>query len=107
MEPGGLSKDHSKKIRILLDFGEHARELVSSETGLRLLRILAEGDEAVRRVTGDFSNQVLNLLPHTVFKVRATGWEPRMGSDDELHSGLGKRTLCECGAPHQVEGRLQ
>jgi len=68
VEVGGLSGDHSRKLRVLVDFGEHARELVSSETGLRLMRLLGDLDEAAR-VTGEYAPRVLELLPHTVFTI--------------------------------------
>ena len=42
VEPGGLSRDPSDKIRVLLNFGEHGRELITSEIALRLLRVLCD-----------------------------------------------------------------
>eukprot|EP00951_Prasinocladus_malaysianus_P045429 scaffold604684_cov46-Prasinocladus_malaysianus.AAC.1 len=70
VEPAGLTDDHTDKIRVLLDFGEHARELVSSETGLALLRVLANQAE-IAHVTGKYAERILAILPHVVFKARA------------------------------------
>jgi hypothetical protein len=36
-------------LRVLVSFGQHAREIVTSEVGLELLRVLA-GDQAVPKV---------------------------------------------------------
>ena len=42
IEPGGLTKDHSKKARLIINFGEHGRELISPEIALRLLEALCD-----------------------------------------------------------------
>lgn len=42
VEPGGLTKDHSKKARLVVNFGEHGRELISPEIALRLLEALCD-----------------------------------------------------------------
>ncbi|KAI8475262.1 MAG: hypothetical protein J3K34DRAFT_485836 [Monoraphidium minutum] len=41
VDPGGLSTSRSDKVRLLLDFGEHGREYISSEVGLAFLGALA------------------------------------------------------------------
>jgi len=73
VELGGHTKNHTSKIRVLMDFGEHGRELISSELGLRLLELLADsnatrtflgggqrGEEMVKRLREDY---VLVILP--------------------------------------------
>ncbi|KAI8474965.1 MAG: Zn-dependent exopeptidase [Monoraphidium minutum] len=40
LEPGGLSTSRSGKARLLLDFGQHGREFITSEVGLQFLRTL-------------------------------------------------------------------
>lgn len=48
---GGIESDKSTKTRYLIDFGEHGRELISSELGLHFLRTLAD-PAAIRAVLG-------------------------------------------------------
>jgi hypothetical protein len=40
VEPGGATADHAAKARLLLNFGEHGRELISSEIALLVLEAL-------------------------------------------------------------------
>eukprot|EP00775_Hariotina_reticulata_P005541 gene5541-5777_t len=40
VEPGGISPSHPSKARLLLDFGEHGREFITSEVALRLMQVL-------------------------------------------------------------------
>ena len=40
VEPGGFTDNHSNKARLLINFGEHGRELISPEIALRLLQTL-------------------------------------------------------------------
>ena len=43
VEPGGIgSGDGSKKTRVLINYGEHGRELITVDVAIRVLRILAE-----------------------------------------------------------------
>ncbi|KXZ42457.1 hypothetical protein GPECTOR_145g748 [Gonium pectorale] len=46
VEPGGFTtpEQQADKVHMLLDFGEHGREFISSELGLVLLRTLADPD---------------------------------------------------------------
>lgn len=54
VEPGGLTTDHSGKVRLLLNFGEHGRELISSELALSLLEKLC---------TASINNVVFIIVP--------------------------------------------
>ncbi|EFN56559.1 hypothetical protein CHLNCDRAFT_144224 [Chlorella variabilis] len=73
VEPAGLSSSHENKARLLLNFGEHGRELISSEIALHLLRLLC--DEGARlpllHKFGIPPADVHQLLQRTVFKARA------------------------------------
>jgi hypothetical protein len=55
-----------ERLRVLIDFGEHARELISAEVGLRLLELLASEQQLITQLTSDFSadgaHQVMALL---------------------------------------------
>jgi hypothetical protein len=55
-----------ERLRLLIDFGEHARELISAEVGLRLLELLADKEKLVFQLTHEFSadvaHQVTELL---------------------------------------------
>ncbi|GFR45103.1 hypothetical protein Agub_g6480 [Astrephomene gubernaculifera] len=52
IEPGGFSNRQQEKVHVLLDFGEHGREFISSELGLLLLQTLAEGAEQAQGQAG-------------------------------------------------------
>ncbi len=54
------------------DFGEHAREYVSSELGVRLLQALADPERRVRPLVGggERADRLLQLLRRVAFKVR-------------------------------------
>ncbi|DBA89543.1 TPA: hypothetical protein ACH3X2_004452 [Trebouxia sp. C0005] len=68
VEPGGLSRYHDDKIRLLISFGEHGRELITPEVGLRLLEMLGVlGSEMEHDVQAATPQQ--KLLQHTVFKI--------------------------------------
>jgi Zinc carboxypeptidase len=71
VEPGGLTNDHSNKARFIVNFGEHGRELISPEIGLRLLETLC--DDGARRelliAYGISSDIVDSLLNNVVFKI--------------------------------------
>ena len=59
----------------LQDFGEHGRELISSEIALRLLRLLCGGPEAAAPLLAAYrlpGEAVQQLLQRAVFKV--SGW---------------------------------
>ena len=65
VSPGGLDGDLDGKLRILLNFGEHARELVTSELALRLLSML--GGE--RNISSGDRARLARILPLTVMKI--------------------------------------
>lgn len=65
VSPGGFDGKLDEKLRILLNFGEHARELVTSELALRLLSML--GGE--HNLTVDNRTRLAHILPHTVMKI--------------------------------------
>eukprot|EP00884_Botryococcus_braunii_P001474 jgi/Botrbrau1/11327/Bobra.0038s0087.2 len=71
VEPGGLSFDHQHKYRLLLNFGEHGRELITVEMALHLLHLLADPDKIVQRSVerGNPAHKIRNLLHSTVFKI--------------------------------------
>ncbi|GAB4818297.1 hypothetical protein N2152v2_005343 [Parachlorella kessleri] len=72
VEPGGLSEDQSSKIRVLLDFGEHGRELVSPEIALRLLSVLCSGGDELAALAGRAGvelGELQRVLNHTVLEV--------------------------------------
>eukprot|EP00199_Chlamydomonas_sp_CCMP681_P000620 CAMPEP_0119105008 /NCGR_PEP_ID=MMETSP1180-20130426/3080_1 /TAXON_ID=3052 ORGANISM="Chlamydomonas cf sp, Strain CCMP681" /NCGR_SAMPLE_ID=MMETSP1180 /ASSEMBLY_ACC=CAM_ASM_000741 /LENGTH=496 /DNA_ID=CAMNT_0007089929 /DNA_START=150 /DNA_END=1637 /DNA_ORIENTATION=- len=69
---GGLVTNHSTQARLFMDFGEHAREFISAELGLALLRVLAGGREAVARVlpsTPERAEKLWSLLQQVAFVV--------------------------------------
>ena len=78
------------------DFGEHGRELISSEIALRLLRLLCGGPEAAAPLLAAYrlpGEAVQQLLQRAVFKVRArkSSWssdvmEPTCWMDSPLVS---------------------
>mmetsp|Transcript_12451 Transcript_12451/g.33975 ORF Transcript_12451/g.33975 Transcript_12451/m.33975 type:complete len:413 (-) Transcript_12451:223-1461(-) len=70
VEPAGLSSDHASKARVLIDYGEHAREFISAELGLRLLQVLAD-PAAVIRAVGDVQRgqHIVTLLDRVVFTI--------------------------------------
>ncbi|KAH9560715.1 hypothetical protein CY35_06G121600 [Sphagnum magellanicum] len=73
VSPGGWSVSEKKeesaaseKLRLLLDFGGHARELVTSEVALRLLQMLG-GEHDLSKVAG--AAVVARLLPRSIIKI--------------------------------------
>ncbi|KAK9804268.1 hypothetical protein WJX72_004083 [[Myrmecia] bisecta] len=71
IEPGGLSDDHSGKLRLLVNFGEHGRELISSEVALMLMHYLAEPAMEVEKsvLRGHPRHRLATLLQQTVIKL--------------------------------------
>jgi hypothetical protein len=71
IEPGGITNDHSKKARLIINFGEHGRELISPEIALRLLETLC--DEEARKTLllsyGISPDTVDSILHNVVFKI--------------------------------------
>lgn len=65
VSPGGLDGEVDGKLRIFLNFGEHARELVTSELALRVLSML--GGE--RNITVGDRGRLARVLPHAVMKI--------------------------------------
>lgn len=107
VEPGGLSpgppgsaaerESHADKYRLLLNYGEHGRELVTVESALALLRDLADPSlsraaaaadaDPVRSSLGG-SERLRALLKRTVFKI--------VPMENEAGRGLVERgELCE------------
>ncbi|KAL3151585.1 hypothetical protein ABBQ38_012581 [Trebouxia sp. C0009 RCD-2024] len=68
VEPGGLSRDHDDKMRLLISFGEHGRELITPEVGLRLLELLGQLGSEMEHTTEALTPQQ-KLLRRTVFKI--------------------------------------
>lgn len=50
--------DRAAHLRLLLDFGQHAREFISSEVGLRLLELLADEEKLIFQLSASFSPTV-------------------------------------------------
>ena len=71
IEPGGLTKDHSKKARLIINFGEHGRELISPEIALRLLEALCDKKilSTVLKQHNIDPESVEKLLNKLVFKI--------------------------------------
>lgn len=65
VSPGGWDGKFDDKLRVLLNFGEHARELVSSELALRFLSMLG-GEHNI--TSGDRAG-LARILPLTVMKI--------------------------------------
>ncbi|KAL2620622.1 hypothetical protein R1flu_000827 [Riccia fluitans] len=65
VEPGGRDISQDTKMRLLLDFGQHGRELVTSEVAFRLLQTLG-GESPFGEVDLD---ALVRILPHTVIKI--------------------------------------
>ena len=57
-----------RQLRVWLNFGEHGRELITSQTALHLLSLLALGPEAAVEAAGGDA-ETLHALRRTVFKV--------------------------------------
>jgi len=57
-----------RQLRLWLNFGEHGRELITSQTALELLRLLARGPEAAAEAAGGGEESLL-ALRRTVFQV--------------------------------------
>ena len=71
VEPGGLTDNHSSKARIIINFGEHGRELISPEIALRLLDSLCD-EQARKRLLiayGMSLDIVDTVLHNVVFKI--------------------------------------
>lgn len=71
VEPGGLTGNDEKKIRMLLNFGQHGRELITSEVAVRLLALLASDAELVKfcALQGIPAARLVASLKHIVLKV--------------------------------------
>ena len=74
VEPRGLSNDHEDKARLLINFGEHGRELISPEIGLLFLHALCDPevledvligfpDVNPRRLRQILKRTVLQIIP--------------------------------------------
>ncbi|KAK9867007.1 hypothetical protein WJX84_010715 [Apatococcus fuscideae] len=90
VEPGGLTEDHSNKIRLLLAFGEHGRELITTETSFRLLRLFADPGSAMDIVEaqGASPHRIRSVLHRSVFKIMPMF---NMGGRKKVEAG----ELCE------------
>eukprot|EP01026_Neomeris_dumetosa_P026975 TRINITY_DN2195_c0_g2_i4.p1 TRINITY_DN2195_c0_g2~~TRINITY_DN2195_c0_g2_i4.p1 ORF type:complete len:233 (+),score=22.57 TRINITY_DN2195_c0_g2_i4:51-701(+) len=70
VEVGGITEDHSRKIRILLNYGQHGREMITCETALYTLDMLTDIDRMRDSVVGRKNGeQIINLLENAVFKI--------------------------------------
>lgn len=45
---------HDKALKLLIDFGEHAREFISAETGLKFLELLADEQQLAAQLQRSF-----------------------------------------------------
>ncbi|GAX73367.1 hypothetical protein CEUSTIGMA_g820.t1 [Chlamydomonas eustigma] len=75
----GIGSSADGKVRHLIDFGQHGRELITSELGLRFLKTLAD-PSAIRAILldGDAKNEAdvirsedlyIKIRDHSVFKI--------------------------------------
>ncbi|KAJ7109604.1 hypothetical protein O6H91_Y571400 [Diphasiastrum complanatum] len=62
VEPGGRRPNLERRLRVLLNFGQHARELVTSEVALRLLKILAGEHDLRNRDITPFNQLLTNMI---------------------------------------------
>ncbi|CAL5228382.1 g11505 [Coccomyxa viridis] len=72
VEPGGHTHDHSRKIRLLLNYGEHGRELITVEVALRLLQTLADPSaelQLAEKLHGAGRPDLQATLHNTIFKI--------------------------------------
>ena len=67
---GGGGGGGSERARVLMNFGEHARELISSEIALGLLRML-ESEQKIQQAAGGgaVGRQTLDALKHTTLVI--------------------------------------
>lgn len=88
------------KVRLLLDFGQHARELVSGEVGLRLIRALGDVAEMERAAgSAERAARVRRLLEACVFVVSgAPRWGVCLWGRGWRERGVGrdKQDACLC-----------
>ena len=74
VELGGLSTSGSEvrteRARVLMNFGEHAREIITSEIALHLLKVL-ESERKIRSMSGGgvLGQQTLDALKHTTLVI--------------------------------------
>ena len=74
VELGGLSTRGGEvgpeRARVLMNFGEHAREIITSEIALHILKVL-ESEQKIRSVSGGgaLGQQTLDALKHTTLVI--------------------------------------
>ncbi|KAJ7529825.1 hypothetical protein O6H91_15G068100 [Diphasiastrum complanatum] len=93
VEPGGRRPNLQRELRILLNFGQHGRELVTSEVALRLLSILA-GEHELRNHDITSFNQVLTNMVLKVVPVENVNGRKKVEKGDlcERKNGRGVDT---------------
>jgi hypothetical protein len=76
-----------EKLRLLISFGEHAREFISSETGLHVLRLLAESRQLAWQLQNSFpldhAQQILDLLDccvHVMVRTSTSNFRSHLGN---------------------------
>lgn len=70
VEVGGAAADPAAKARVLANYGEHAREVITSEIALRLLTTLASEDGIKAAMGGGAAgDQAVAALKNTVLKI--------------------------------------
>lgn len=68
--PAGLGAPRGDKVRLLVDFGEHGREFISTEVGLRFIKALGDIAALERAVRSpERAARVRRLLESCVFVV--------------------------------------
>lgn len=86
------------------DFGEHGREFISSEVGLRLLELLGDADALSKLVGGGRRAARLQaILQHTAFKVGVSVWCGLLLLLRGAGSSLPQRHTCQ----HQYSNNQQ
>ncbi|GMH33623.1 hypothetical protein BSKO_01457 [Bryopsis sp. KO-2023] len=66
----GLSTPDDDKMRVLMSFGEHGRELITTEVGLSFIKAMSDKSE-IRKVfgPGDRSDELVDLMDRISFKI--------------------------------------
>lgn len=71
IEPGGITRDPTGKARLLINFGEHGRELISPEIALRLVGTLCDpaARAALLKDHDMDAKEVEAVLQRVIFKI--------------------------------------
>ena len=82
------------------DFGEHAREFISAELGLRFLKTMSD-PEAIKAVFGggQRGDRLLQLLQRVAWKVSGVGRQPGTAA-------IKQAATLQCSATHVIHVTL-